>query len=52
MEIVFTSDADKRLEICETCPEYRPNLSRFHAEKERELNKATQFTELWPEYAN
>lgn len=26
MEIVFTSDADKRLEICETCPEYRPNL--------------------------
>ena len=33
-------------------PEYRPNLSRFHAEKERELNKATQFTELWPEYAN
>jgi organic radical activating enzyme len=33
-------------------PEFRPNLVRWHTQKEQELNKTTHFRDIWPEYAN
>jgi organic radical activating enzyme len=33
-------------------PEFRPDPVAWHTDKEQELNKAKQFLELWPEYAN